>query len=484
MIEPDEWLQQSTMGHCGATTDARGDCSAHGRLGNLGLPNAAFANWSTAVAACLRKCSSCARCNYISVSLTFRDCSWYDHCDDQQLEPRCFQSGPVKAGAGLVKAVRPSLDAVAPSSNVVDSSSHNEPARIAILQASDRAAPLPLAAVVERDPSTGRLRVAPRGAGGKGIRSLTSALNRAYAAMHGHAYVYARVLHGCERRLAAWCQLPAVLGLLRERDPSSSPPSQARFDWVLAMDEDVAFNSRSSFMHWLHLRSDTNLGRLAPLKHRSCVGRCLPPQASRNLHAMVHSTCSAERYAAPRPPCLIVAKEIDGWPGINVGSRFVRNGPESHRLLLEWWSWPLRLPPREAPGYLHEFPGEQNALNDGILANASYASCLHVVPNGELYGSPGRYARHYTGVGADKEAMFLSSHEASSLDILLRLPEWNETMCAPTVRTIRLPALPTRRSAHATHHYPTDVEFTRHCRLSTQSGQALASHKLAALWSS
>lgn len=195
---------------------------------------------------------------------------------------------------------------------------------------------------------------------------------------------------------------------------------------------------------------------------------------------MVHSTCSEDHYAAPRTPCLIVAKEIDGWPGINAGSRFVRNSPESHQLLHEWWAWPLRLSRSEAPAYLHDFPGEQNALNDGILANATYASCVHVVPNAALYGPPGRYARHYTGVGANKEAMFLDSHEAQTLEILLQVPEWNETMCTPYVRTIRLPAIPSLHSVHT--HYPTDIEYTIHCRLSAESGLDLAPHKLAALW--
>ena len=38
--------------------------------------------------------------------------------------------------------------------------------------------------------------------------------------------------------------------------------------------------------------------------------------------------------------------------------------------------------------------------------------------------------------GADKEAVFLSTHDARSLETMLQLPEWNDTMCMPTVRIL------------------------------------------------
>ena len=41
--------------------------------------------WETAQASCRRMCVACARCNYISVSLQFRDCSWFHACDILQL---------------------------------------------------------------------------------------------------------------------------------------------------------------------------------------------------------------------------------------------------------------------------------------------------------------------------------------------------------------------------------------------------------------
>ena len=92
MIWPEEWLSNASPGHCGETTSARGDCSS-GFIGNLGLTSAEASNWTTAASACLDKCASCARCRYISVSLQWRDCSWYAACPMQKQEPQCFLSG-------------------------------------------------------------------------------------------------------------------------------------------------------------------------------------------------------------------------------------------------------------------------------------------------------------------------------------------------------------------------------------------------------
>ena len=100
----------------------------------------------------------------------------------------------------------------------------------------------------------------------------------------------------------------------------------------------------------------------------------------------------------------------------------------------------------------------------------------------------GRYTRHYTGVGADKEAMFIRSHGARALEMLLHLPEWNDTMCTPNVRTVRLPTIAPRRPVHEhANQYATEIEYTHHCRLSAQSGKVghalgFAPHQLASLW--
>ena len=92
------WLRHSRHGHCGATYEGQtGDCDG-GLRGSWGLPHSIQ---TTAQAAhfCLKRCRLwCARCNYISVSLAGRDCSWYFACSRLQQVPTVqFVSGNVSA---------------------------------------------------------------------------------------------------------------------------------------------------------------------------------------------------------------------------------------------------------------------------------------------------------------------------------------------------------------------------------------------------
>ena len=269
------WLRASRSGHCGATDSNRGDCVS-GNFGNLGLSAFEASNWTMAVSACLARCATCARCRHISVSLQHRDCSWYAQCETTHTDVFCFRSGSVVEPDAIARVSRPPpwiIDDFAAEANSGGAAGSTappipwdqaaiDPRSIAIVQASDRPPPLPLNAVIESDGAGGLRPVA--GLGGKGIRSLTAALNRAYASLHGHAYIYARIVGGCGRGLSAWCQLPAVLGLLRERvgggagagasgGGASGATSGASgggaksphlWRWVIAMDEDVAFNTR------------------------------------------------------------------------------------------------------------------------------------------------------------------------------------------------------------------------------------------------
>ena len=56
--------------------------------------------WETVRDSCRRMCAACARCNYISVSLRFRDCSWFHACDILQLqnEVEGFRTEAVRNG--------------------------------------------------------------------------------------------------------------------------------------------------------------------------------------------------------------------------------------------------------------------------------------------------------------------------------------------------------------------------------------------------
>ena len=71
-------------GHCGATRYG-GSCQG----GSSGAwPLLQTDDLKVASEECLRKCSRCARCRYISVSAEHKDCSWYASCDMSRLDRR------------------------------------------------------------------------------------------------------------------------------------------------------------------------------------------------------------------------------------------------------------------------------------------------------------------------------------------------------------------------------------------------------------
>jgi len=90
-LVPRVFLGQAKKGHCGMTADT-GDCT-------VGSQGSFSAKWPwgkkledspqslrLATKWCLARCESCGACNYISVSLKFKDCSWYRSCDTSKLE--------------------------------------------------------------------------------------------------------------------------------------------------------------------------------------------------------------------------------------------------------------------------------------------------------------------------------------------------------------------------------------------------------------
>lgn len=88
----DAWLTAARPGYCGITgigakdSACAGPCH-HRQLGCKGTFNlpAKAVTWQGAVRACLRLCSMCERCHVISVSLKFKDCSWFENCDTRRL---------------------------------------------------------------------------------------------------------------------------------------------------------------------------------------------------------------------------------------------------------------------------------------------------------------------------------------------------------------------------------------------------------------
>ena len=106
------WLAASVESSCGRSTHdgAVGDCE-NGDKGSFGLPHKVGAagerrphspwTWPAAVRACLRRCETCARCQYISVSPTGFACDWQYHCDLERLDRSVGQARDpsVRSGA-------------------------------------------------------------------------------------------------------------------------------------------------------------------------------------------------------------------------------------------------------------------------------------------------------------------------------------------------------------------------------------------------
>ena len=85
--------QSFANGHCGATVAGDPyDCSS-GSYGAFVLPDSkVYDKWPVAIAACLHACASCERCNYVSVSTQYQDCSWYSSCGKRQERPTGFRT--------------------------------------------------------------------------------------------------------------------------------------------------------------------------------------------------------------------------------------------------------------------------------------------------------------------------------------------------------------------------------------------------------
>ena len=90
------WLATAAQGFCGKT-DLGANCRVDDK-GSWELSGAEASSWEAAAAACTSRCSACERCKHVSISLKFKDCSWFfsDRCDLQFSVPS-FRSA---AGCG------------------------------------------------------------------------------------------------------------------------------------------------------------------------------------------------------------------------------------------------------------------------------------------------------------------------------------------------------------------------------------------------
>ena len=101
------------IGPCGTASDA-GDCSA-GTKGSWSMNEREASSWESAAASCVRRCSVCDRCRYVSFSTQWKDCSWFFACDLVTLRHDVFgfRSAAVN-GSGGERHVTAHITAAAP----------------------------------------------------------------------------------------------------------------------------------------------------------------------------------------------------------------------------------------------------------------------------------------------------------------------------------------------------------------------------------
>ena len=103
-----DWLLGSKHGFCAATDDGDpGDC-AYGDRGWFGLPPEAR-TWEAAISSCMERCTPCHRCQFISLSIKLRDCSWYHTCSTPVANTD-FRSGLGKANGTSRQAMEDQHD--------------------------------------------------------------------------------------------------------------------------------------------------------------------------------------------------------------------------------------------------------------------------------------------------------------------------------------------------------------------------------------
>ena len=79
------WLHRSVEGYCDTTeVSSNAGACVQDRMGSVQLRDVSR-GWLPAVKACLQHCHSCTNCKFISVSLKFKDCSWFRACDVTRL---------------------------------------------------------------------------------------------------------------------------------------------------------------------------------------------------------------------------------------------------------------------------------------------------------------------------------------------------------------------------------------------------------------
>ena len=85
-LQPEEWARAAVKGKCALTTPVGNDCWG-GDSGSFTLRRQVKASTTFASAAkgCLRQCSVCPRCHFLTVSVERQECSWFFACNRSTL---------------------------------------------------------------------------------------------------------------------------------------------------------------------------------------------------------------------------------------------------------------------------------------------------------------------------------------------------------------------------------------------------------------
>ena len=92
------WIDAAYDGYCARTKAGVSDCTA-GTSGSWSLAKQRPLHWPKAVRLCLDLCDGCERCRFVTVSVKYADCSWYQSCNlgrtlrnEKFAQPRTFLS--------------------------------------------------------------------------------------------------------------------------------------------------------------------------------------------------------------------------------------------------------------------------------------------------------------------------------------------------------------------------------------------------------
>jgi hypothetical protein len=193
----------------------------------------------------------------------------------------------------------------------------------------------------------------------------TVAVNAAYAALHGYAYVFGRVV-GSARRSAQWQKVP-VLRSLAQRCPSSR---------LLFLDSDAYVRA---FTERLRGHSAALAGAFDSSWLKENGDRCLSMTEHNRAFQAMDSSRSIEGG-------------VPGRTSVNTGVLFFPNPAKTMDMLTGWWdqTW-------DWTEWDDKWPREQQALALLMLRNSTLRRNVLLL-DPLFYGGPrGTYVRHHYG---------------------------------------------------------------------------------------